>query len=85
VDEDGEPVALDGVKIDTAPAARLASRAQRTALAYRDRRCTHPGCSRPTTWSLNAHHVVPFSNGGPTVMKNLTLLCSEHHTLAHRM
>jgi hypothetical protein len=84
VDGDGEPVAVDGVEIDTAPGARLASREQRTALAYRDRRCTFPGCARPTTWSLNAHHVVPFSNGGPTVMKNLTLLCSEHHTLAHR-
>jgi hypothetical protein len=84
VDDDGQPVAVDGVEIDTAPAARLASREQRTALACRDRRCTFPGCARPTTWSLNAHHVLPFSNGGPTVMKNLTLLCSEHHSLAHR-
>jgi HNH endonuclease len=83
-DEDGAPVALDGEKIDTAPAARLASRAQRTALAHRDRHCTYPGCARPTTWSLHAHHVIPFSNGGPTVVRNLTLLCSEHHTLAHR-
>jgi hypothetical protein len=83
-DQDGGPVALDGVEIDTEPAARLASRKQRTALAYRDRHCTHPGCTRPTTWSLHAHHLVPFSNGGPTVLKNLALLCSEHHTLAHR-
>jgi hypothetical protein len=84
VDDDGQPVALDGVKIDTDSSARLASRAQRVALAYRDRCCTYPGCSRPTTWSLNAHHLVPFSKGGPTVMRNLTMLCSEHHTLAHR-
>jgi hypothetical protein len=83
-DQDGQPVVLDGVEIDTEPAARLASREQRTALAYRDRHCTHPGCTRPTTWSLHAHHLIPFSNGGPTVMKNLTLLCSEHHALTHR-
>jgi hypothetical protein len=84
VDDDGQPVTLDGANLDTAPTARLASREQRTALAYRDRHCTYPGCARPTTWSLNAHHLVPFRNGGPTVMNNLTLLCSEHHTLAHR-
>ncbi len=84
VDGDGQPVALDGAEIDTEPAARLANRKQRIALAYRDRHCTYPGCARPTTWSLNAHHLVPFSNGGPTVLKNLTLLCSEHHTLTHR-
>jgi hypothetical protein len=84
VDDDGQPVALDGAKIDTDSSARLASREQRIALAYRDRCCTYPGCARPTTWSLHAHHLIPFSNGGPTVMKNLTLLCPEHHTLTHR-
>jgi hypothetical protein len=84
VDDDGQPTALDGADIDTDSSARLASREQRVALAYRDRHCTYPGCSRPTTWTLNATHVVPFRNGGPTVMRNLTLLCSEHHTLTHQ-
>ena len=46
----GEPVLLDGEEIDREPAARLASPAQRTALAFRDRHCTYPGCSRPLTW-----------------------------------
>ena len=48
--KDGEPVLLDGEKIDHEPTARLASPAQRTPLAFRDRHCTHPGCSRPPTW-----------------------------------
>ena len=80
---DGEPVLLDGEEIDREPAARLASAAQRTALAFRDRHCTYPGCTRPPTWSLHAHHKTSYRDGGPTTVKNLSLLCSEHHTLTH--
>jgi hypothetical protein len=80
---DGEPMLLDGEEIDRDPGARLASAAQRTALAFRDRHCTYPGCTRPPTWSLHAHHKTSYRNGGATVVKNLSLLCSEHHTLVH--
>ncbi|HVE74399.1 MAG TPA: HNH endonuclease signature motif containing protein, partial [Mycobacteriales bacterium] len=31
----------------------------------------------------DAHHVVPLSEGGPTVMDNLVLLCRRHHRLWH--
>jgi hypothetical protein len=81
--KNGEPVLLDAEVIDREPAARLASPAQRTALAFRDRHCTYPGCSRPPTWSLHAHHTIPYRHGGATVVKNLSLLCSGHHTLTH--
>ena len=81
--KDGQPVLLDGEEIDREPAARLASPAQRIALAYRDRHCTFPGCTRPPTWSLHAHHKIPFGKGGVTMVKNMSLLCSEHHTLTH--
>jgi hypothetical protein len=81
----GEPVLLDGEEIDRDPEARLASRAQRVALVFRDRHCTYPGCSRPSTWSLHAHHETAFGDGGATVVKNLSLLCSEHHTVVHRV
>jgi hypothetical protein len=83
-DADGVPVLLDGVKIDADPGARLASTAQRTALAFRDRHCTYPGCTRPPTWSLHAHHRTPHSKSGPTTVRNLTQLCSEHHVLVHQ-
>jgi hypothetical protein len=81
---DGEPVLLDGEEIDRDPGARLASRAQRVALVFRDRHCTYPGCSRPSTWSLHAHHKMAFRDGGATTVKNLSLLCSEHHTAVHQ-
>jgi hypothetical protein len=81
---DGEPVLLDGEEIDRDPTARLASAAQRVALAFRDRHCTYPGCTRPPTWSLHAHHKIPYGEGGVTTVQNLSLLCSEHHTLTHQ-
>jgi hypothetical protein len=83
--QDGEPVLLDWVNIDADPDARLASPAQRTALAHRDRHCSYAGCARPPTWSLHAHHGTAFSKGGRTVVENLTLLCSEHHVLVHQI
>jgi len=79
----GEPIALDGRGLDTDPEARLASPDQRTALAFRDRECSEPGCSRPAAWSLHAHHETAYRNGGTTIMRNLILLCSEHHVLHH--
>jgi hypothetical protein len=84
LDETGGPVTLDGKPVDADPHARLASAAQRTALEYRDRHCTFPGCSRPPTFSLHAHHRRAFSRGGPTTIANLKLLCSEHHVLTHQ-
>jgi 5-methylcytosine-specific restriction endonuclease McrA len=79
----GQPTHLDGEKIDTNPLRRLAGYAQRIALAFRDRQCTFEGCSRPATWSLHAHHEIPYSQGGETTVANMRLLCAEHHTLAH--
>ena len=79
----GEPVELDGKVLDAEPGARLASVDQRVALGYRDKWCTEPGCTRPATWSLHAHHLTSFQDGGATTMRNLALLCSEHHVLRH--
>jgi hypothetical protein len=52
-------------------------------LAWRDKHCTYPGCDRPPTWGLHAHHKKPYKLDGPTIMRNLALLCAEHHTLIH--
>ena len=79
----GQPILLDGRALDADPTARLATPDQRVALAFRDRHCTEPGCTRPVTWSLHAHHVTPFKDAGPTTMRNLTLPCPEHHVLRH--
>lgn len=61
---------------------RLATRAQRRALAARDGGCAFPQCSAPATW-CEAHHIVFWSKGGATDVPNLVLLCSRHHTEIH--
>ena len=60
---------------------RLASRAQRRALRLRDTTCTFPGCHQ--TRHLDAHHLVPWSQGGRTDIDGLALLCRRHHVMVH--
>ena len=68
--------------IDLGHTARLPNRAQRRALAARDRGCTFPGCDRPPGWT-SAHHLIHWIHGGPTSLWNQTLLCTFHHHRVH--
>ncbi len=56
----------------------------RRAVIARDRHCAHPGCrQRPA--ACHVHHITPRSEGGPTALTNLILLCPFHHLIAvHR-
>jgi hypothetical protein len=56
--------------------------AMRRAVIVRDRRCRFPGCDRTHTW-CDAHHVVHWTEGGPTSVQNLLLLCRRHHRKVH--
>ena len=75
LDERGEP-------LDSGRATRTIPPATRRALAARDGGCRFPGCDRPTAWS-DGHHVQHWTDGGPTTLANLALLCSFHHHLVH--
>jgi 5-methylcytosine-specific restriction protein A len=68
--------------LDYGSAVRTVSPALWAALVARDGHCRHPGCDRPPSWS-EAHHVVHFSQGGPTCLSNLVLACNRHHHLWH--
>ena len=68
--------------VDLGHTARLPNRAQRRALAARDRGCTFPGCDRPPGWT-SAHHLVHWIHGGATDMVNMALLCNFHHHRVH--
>lgn len=61
---------------------RHPNRRQRRALERRDRGCTFPGCAAPPSW-CDAHHLIPYDDGGPTLLANLTLLCKHHHHTVH--
>lgn len=60
---------------------RFTSR-QRIGLAARDGGCRFPDCERPPSWS-EAHHIVPWSQGGRTDIADGILLCRHHHLLLH--
>lgn len=59
---------------------RYATNRQVAILAARDQGCTFPGCDAPPGW-CDAHHVVPWADGGKTDINNLTLACGLHHHL----
>ena len=59
------------------------TKAQRRALAARDRGCVARGCSRPPAF-CDAHHLRARANGGETTCDNMVLLCRRHHTAWHQ-
>ncbi|MEN9621215.1 MAG: hypothetical protein RL499_1408 [Actinomycetota bacterium] len=78
------PVVIDprGDVVALGREARLFTRRQRIALAARDGGCRFPGCERPPSWT-EAHHIVPWSEGGTTDLAHGVLLCRHHHLLLH--
>ncbi len=72
-----------GELLDLGRATRLASAGQLTALWWRDRGCSFPGCATPAHW-CDAHHLVHWADGGRSDLGNLALLCGRHHSVVHR-
>jgi len=68
--------------VDVGRRTRVIPAALRRAVIARDRHCTWPGCHRSSRW-CDVHHVLPWSEGGETVLPNVCLLCRYHHTLTH--
>jgi hypothetical protein len=73
--DDGEALRLGTTK-------RLFTAKQRDALAARDGGCRFPDCDRPASW-CEAHHRIPWKQGGPTDIDDGILLCRHHHMLIH--
>jgi hypothetical protein len=78
------PVVLGGRSqpLDVGRRRRFHTKAQRIAMAVRDQGCVAKGCERPTA-ACDAHHLIPWANGGDTSVEAGVLLCRRHHTLAH--
>lgn len=72
----------NGTVVDLGRTRRLFSSQQRKLLAARDGGCRWPGCHRPPAHT-DAHHVVPWQDGGATDALNAILLCRHHHRLVH--
>ncbi|WP_125610364.1 HNH endonuclease signature motif containing protein [Specibacter cremeus] len=84
-DADIIPIVMNskGAVLDEGRRQRLVTPAIRRALVARDHGCAFPGCPRPPQWT-EAHHIVPWSEGGPTSVANCVILCGWHHHLLHR-
>ncbi|WP_372729936.1 DUF222 domain-containing protein, partial [Nocardioides sp.] len=80
-----QPMVLGGKSeiLDLGRSSRLFSRAQRTALAVRDRTCRAQGCDIPAAWCEAHHAAAPWAAGGRTDLSDGRLLCSWHHHRAH--
>ncbi|MFC5010229.1 HNH endonuclease signature motif containing protein [Nocardioides plantarum] len=78
------PAVLDGDShiLDLGRSQRLYNRHQRKAMALRDTTCRASGCTIPAAW-CEAHHLTPWTHGGPTNLDDGILLCPHHHHLAH--
>jgi hypothetical protein len=72
----------DSQILDAGRTRRTATGPLRRALNTRDRGCAFPGCDRPPRW-CDAHHIISWTDGGPTNLNNLVLLCGHHHRLIH--
>jgi hypothetical protein len=68
--------------IDASPRRRNPTPRQRRVLEARHppgqpAQCAHPGCTATTF--LQADHIHPYTQGGPTTLDNLQLLCGTHN------
>ena len=78
------PVVLGGrgEVLDWGMERRFFTPAQIRRLWLRDGGCTYPGCDAPPQWT-DAHHLLHWTDHGPSDVGNGALLCERHHTIVH--
>ncbi len=78
------PMVLGGKSevLDVGRRRRFHTKAQRLAIAQRDKTCVVGGCDAPPS-RCHVHHVIPWSQGGGTSVEDGRLYCSAHHAMVH--
>ena len=78
------PIVLGGKSevLDLGRRRRFHTKAQRIAIAHRDKHCTTDGCDWPPSM-CHTHHDPSWASGGGTDTKHARLLCPKHHARAH--
>ena len=71
----------DGVTVGVGRTTRNVEAWLRRLVEGRDQGCRFPGCGK-TRW-LQCHHIIPWSQLGPTNLDNLVALCGFHHRMIH--
>lgn len=73
----------DSEVLDLARKVRIHRPQQRLAmLVQQGGTCAEVDCTRPA-FGCDAHHLVPWSESGPTDVAHGALVCPRHHTYAH--
>ena len=70
----------DSEPLDVGRTSRFVTSPIRKALTIRDKTCAYPNCDKPAAL-CDAHHIIPWFDGGATRLDNLVLLCPYHHGL----
>lgn len=70
----------EGRLLEVGARTRTIPPALRRALQHRDQGCRFPGCN---VRFGQGHHIRHWSQGGPTTLSNLALLCRRHHRAVH--
>jgi len=71
-----------GRPLDVGREQRTFTPKQRVALAVRDGACMFGDCDKEPAMT-EAHHIIPWADGGRTDLANGILLCRFHHLLIH--
>jgi len=73
---------VDGQPLGLGRTSRVIPNRLRRYVLHRDGGCTADGCT--SRYRLEAHHVIPWSEGGSTTAENLATLCwFHHHVVVH--
>src|SRR3954469_8433781 len=75
-------LATNGEPLDVGRSSYPVTQAIWRALVARDGGCAFAGCDRPPEWT-QAHHRIPWEDGGPPSVENCCLLCDFHHRRVH--
>ena len=75
-------LATNGEPLDVGRSSYPVTQAIWRALVARDGGCSFAGCDRPPEWT-EAHHRIPWEDGGETSTDNCCLLCDFHHRRVH--
>jgi hypothetical protein len=75
------PLSGPSIVLDAGEDARTVPAGLERTVRRRDGRCRWPGCEHPAELS-QVHHILPRSEGGPTTLSNLLVLCLFHHVIA---
>ena len=68
---------VDGEPLASGRLTRVISKKMKRFILHRDGGCAADGCT--SRYRLEPHHIVPWSEGGPTDPDNLVALCWFHH------